>query len=340
MRIAIVGSGAMGSLFAARLAPLVDVTMIAHWPPQLAALQSRGLALEEPDGRHVHLPPGALHVTSEPATVAPADVALVLVKAYQSVRATGEAAAVLAPHGLALTLQNGLGNLETLAAAVGHERALAGTTSEGATLLAPGLVRHAGRGLTYVGVGAAQRARTAALATLLEEAGFATRLDSDVAALLWAKVAVNAGINPLTALLGTPNGFLAAHQPARALMIAAAEEAADVARALGCHLPLPPAGERVLQVALATAANTSSMLQDRRNGRPTEIEAITGAVVAHGAAQSVSTPVNSALLTLVRAAERGEPWQPLVTSLQPAPLRRLFVDLAALPTTETERTRE
>ncbi|MDT8306210.1 MAG: 2-dehydropantoate 2-reductase, partial [Anaerolineae bacterium] len=202
MNVAIIGSGAMGSLFAARLAPLVTVTMIAHWPPQVAALNTGGLTLEEPDGRHVHLPPGALRVTSEPAGVAPADVALVLVKSYQTERAAGEAAAVLALHGLAVTLQNGLGNREKLAAAVGSGRALAGTTSEGATLLAPGQVRHAGRGPTYLGVSPAQRAPAAALATLLEEAGFATHLEDDVEALLWAKVAVNAGINPLTALLG------------------------------------------------------------------------------------------------------------------------------------------
>lgn len=337
MKVAIVGSGAMGSLFAARLAPLVPVTMIAHWAPQLAALQQYGLTIEEPDGRRRRLPAGALRVTSDVTGVAASDLALVLVKSYQTERAAGEATAVLAPDGLALTLQNGLGNLEKLAAAAGSERALAGTTSEGATLLAPGLVRHAGRGLTYLCLCAPdQRSRVAALATLLEEAGFSTRLEDDVMSLLWAKVAVNTGINPLTALLETPNGFLARHEPARALMIAAAEEAEAVAAALGLRLSLPPAGERVLQVAQATAANTSSMLQDRRNGRPTELEAITGAVVASAAELGVPAPVNNALLALARAAERGEPWRPQVASMEPPALRRRFQQLAELPTVTEE----
>jgi 2-dehydropantoate 2-reductase len=340
MRIAIIGSGAMGSLFAARLAPLAELAMVAHWPPQLAALRSTGLALEEPDGRRIYLTRGDLHVTTDAGSVAAVDVALVLVKSYQTARAASEAATLLAPDGLALTLQNGLGNLELLAEAAGGDRAVAGTTSEGATLLAPGLVRHAGRGLTYLCVCVpGQRSRLAALATLLEEAGFATRLDDDVESLLWAKVAVNAGINPLTALLRTPNGFLAQHEPARALMTAAAEEAAAVAVALGCRQTLPLAGERVLQVAQATAANTSSMLQDRLNGRRTELEAITGAVVAHATAQGVPAPVNAALLHLARANERGEPWRPLVAGIEPASLRRQFERLAALPTSEKERER-
>jgi 2-dehydropantoate 2-reductase len=332
MRIAVVGSGAMGSLFAARLAPLAEVTMIAHWAPQLAALRQRGLTLEEPDGRRAQLQPGTLEVTSEPAAVVPVDVALILVKSYQIARAAGEAAMLLAPDGIVLTLQNGLGNREILGAAVGPERALAGTTSEGATLLEPGIVRHAGRGLTYLGANQAQSARAATLATLLEEAGFATRLESNVEALLWAKVAVNAGINPLTALLGTENGFLLQHEPARELMIAAAEEAAAVAAALGCHLPLPPAGERVVQVARATAANSSSMLQDLRNRRQTEIEAITGAVVTTGATHGIATPVNDALLSLVRAAEQGEPWRPRVSLLADKRVRSSFAELAALST--------
>jgi 2-dehydropantoate 2-reductase len=340
MKVAIIGSGAMGSLFAARLAPLVPVTMVAHWEPQLAALQQHGLTIEEPDGRRRHLPAGTLRVTSDVGEVGASDLALVLVKSYQTERAAGEAARVLAPDGLALTLQNGLGNLESLATAVGSERALAGTTSEGATLLAPGLVRHAGRGITYLCLCAPeQRSRVAALATLLEEAGFATRLEEDVMSLLWAKVAVNAGINPLTALLERPNGFLARHEPARTLMIAAAAETEAVAAALGLQLSLPPAGERVVQVAQATAANTSSMLQDRRNGRPTELEAITGAVVASAVEMGVAAPINDALLTLARAAERGEPWRAQVASLEPPALRQLFQQLAELPTVAEEMER-
>jgi 2-dehydropantoate 2-reductase len=328
----IAGSGAMGSLFAARLASLVDLTVIAHWPPQLAALQGSGLTLEEPDGRRIHLPPGALRVTGDARVVVEVDAALVLVKSYQTARAAHEVAAVLAPDGLAVTLQNGLGNLEMLAAMVGSERATAGATSEGATLLSPGLVRHAGHGLTTLCACApAQRGRLDSLAAVLEEAGFVTRRSDDVESLLWAKVAVNAGINPLTALLGVPNGFLAEHEAARALMVAAAEEAEAVAVALGCEAAQPPAGERALQVARATAANRSSMLQDRLNGRPTELEAITGAVVTRGAAQGVPTPVNSALLMLSRAAERGQEWRSLAPIVEPAAVRELFVQLAVLP---------
>lgn len=330
MRLLIAGSGAMGSLFAARLAALVDLAILAHWPPQLTALQRDGLTLEKPDGRRLYLPAEAYSASADVSTLGAVDVALVLVKSYQTTRTAREVAAVLAPDGLAVTLQNGLGNLETLAGAVGRDRAVAGSTSEGATLLEPGLVRHAGRGLTTLCVCApAQRRPLAALAALFEQAGFDTRLGDDVESMLWSKVAVNAGINPLTALLGVRNGFLAEHEAARALMLAAAEEAEAVAVALGHHPAQPSAGERVLQVAQATAANRSSMLQDRLNGRPTELEAITGAVVARAAAQGVPTPVNAALLLLARAAEQGQDWRALLPGVKPLAVQALFARLAA-----------
>ena len=212
---------------------------------------------------------------------------------------------VLSPNGMALTLQNGVGNLERLTAVLGQNRASLGITSEGAALLEPGVLRHAGSGHTTIADASEAAIPPQEIVALFQAAGFATSLSANVDGLVWGKLAVNAGINPLTAVLQVPNGFLAENDAARALMTLAAQEVAAVAAAQNIQLPFADAAAQALAVAQATAANQSSMRQDLMNGRPTEIEAICGAVVAAGQRLGVATPVNLVLQTAVRQAEQG-----------------------------------
>ena len=310
----------MGCLLAAYLEAVTEVVMVGRWPAQLAALQAQGLTLRHPDGRITH---HAVRAAIDPTAAQGAAAALVLVKSGRTAQAARDAARCLAPDGLALTLQNGLGNLEQLTAVLGPRRAALGSTSQGAMLVAPGDARHAGHGPTYLARTPETAERLANLAALFQQAGLETHLVDDAAGLVWGKLAVNAAINPLTALLRVPNGFLAGHDGARALMGQAAAEVAAVAQAQGIALPYPDAAARALAVAQATAANHSSMLQDVLRGAPTEIEAICGAVVDYGARLGVPTPLNRALLALVRRAEQGD-WR-----LEPGDVAGLEAALAA-----------
>jgi len=302
MREAVVGSGAMGCLFGAKLSQVAEVTLVGHWPAQLTALREHGLRLIQPDGRSqtYHLP-----VTNDPQTAALADLVLILVKSHQTQQAAKTAQQLLSADGVALTLQNGLGNLEQLTAVLGPRRSNLGITSEGAALLEPGVVRHAGTGHTYIADVAETAVPPQAIVTLFQAAGFQTSLAADTAGLVWGKLAINAGINPLTAVLRVPNGFLAENETARQLMQQAAEEVAQVAEAQGIQLPFADVAAQALAVAQATAANHSSMRQDLANGRPTEIAAICGAVVEYGRRFQVPTPVNEVLQTAVQQAEQG-----------------------------------
>lgn len=302
MRVAVVGIGAMGCLFGAKLSQVADVTLVGNWPAQLAALRERGLRLIQPDGRSQTY---HLTVTNNPQTAAPVDLALILVKSHQTRQAAETAQRLLATNGVALTLQNGLGNLEKLTAVLGRNRANLGITSEGAALLEPGVVRHAGTGHTYIAELAKTAVPPAEIVALFQAAGFQTSLAADTVGLVWGKLAINAGINPLTAVLQVPNGFLAKNETARQLMQQAAEEVAQVAAAQNIQLPFADAAAQALTVAQATAANHSSMRQDLANGRPTEIGAICGAVVAYGRRFGVATPVNLVLQTAVQQAEQG-----------------------------------
>jgi 2-dehydropantoate 2-reductase len=325
MRLAIIGIGAMGCLFAGRLAGLVDLIMLGEWPEQIAALRSGGLHIRHAGGGESRRMVAA---SDRPEDAGVVDLALILVKSYKSDGAAALARRILHPAGLALTLQNGLGNLEILQAGVGEARAALGVTSQGAAMVAPGYVQEGGSGHTYL---AHQPwvPRLEGVAELFRQAGFSTTVLDDVDTVLWGKLAVNAAINPLTALLEVPNGYLAENEPARRLMVRAAEETATVAHALGIAIDGDSAG-RALRVAQATAANRSSMLQDVERGAPTEIEAITGQIVATAHRLALAIPVNEALLLLVREKMAGRDWR-LQLSALPRDLQPLF---AAILTVE------
>jgi 2-dehydropantoate 2-reductase len=320
MRIGVVGIGALGCLLGARLSVVADVILFGHWAEQIAAIRRNGLRIEDLEGNQTT---HEVSITSNPELIAGTNVALVAVKSRQTSEAAQMLSERLGDTGLAITLQNGLVNRERLEEALGPERVAIGITSEGATMLAPGIVRHAGRGQTFFCLNDALRPepknRLMELAGVFTEAGFNTQIVDDVNGLVWGKLAVNAAINPLTALLQVPNGFLLQHQPLKDIMRKAAEEVAIVAQSQGIALPYPSATEQAYRVAESTAANISSMLQDFRRGVPTEIEVISGAISRLGRQAEISTPVNSCLYQLVRDVETGT-----VPPLKPGDVGGLF----------------
>lgn len=301
-RVAVLGVGAMACLFGSRLAKVAEVTLVGSWREQIEKIRARGLEVEELDGRLSRQP---LDIMSDSAA-GPADLVLIWVKSGGTEEAAIRAREILAPGGLALTLQNGLGNLEVLADAVGVENTALGVTVQAATVVAPGRIRHAGEGPTHLAATAATEERVGRVAGLFGEAGLETRVVADARRLVWGKLAVNAAINPLSALLGVPNGEVEADPRSRALLLRAAREVEAVARAQGIEPAFEDAGEQARKVCRATAANRSSMLQDLSRGARTEIDVVSGAITEKARQYGVPAPVNEALWRLVRERE-GRP---------------------------------
>jgi 2-dehydropantoate 2-reductase len=300
LRIGIIGPGAMGCLFGGKLALAGhEVWMLCRRPDQAEALTRQGLVIER-DGVEQR---AAVLATAEPREARPLDFALVLVKAHATTAAARTLLPALGGITWVLTLQNGLGNAEALAAVLGRERLLAGVSAQGATLLGPGRVRHAGFGpnaVTDLLGGATARAYWTA--EMLTAADLETTVADDLAPLVWGKLVANTAINPLSALTGRRNGELL-QAPVSQLFDDLARETAAVAGAAGVALPFEDAAAHARAVARATAANRSSMLQDVEQGRLTEIEALNDAVVAEGARLGVATPLNRAVTALVRDLE-------------------------------------
>lgn len=292
--ILILGTGAMACLFGARLSRVAHVTLLGTWEEGLQALEREGIRLVESDGSEARY---QVNVARETEPCMGSQLALALVKSWQTGRAAQQLKRCLAPEGIVLTLQNGLGNLEQIIEHVGEERAALGVTTTGGTLLGPAHVRIGGEGPTYV----AEHPRLSPLTDLLTEAGFEIEQVDDLQGLQWAKLAVNCGINPLSAMLDVRNGALLELPGARNLMRALVQETVEVAHARGVILPFDDLSVETCNVAARTAQNLSSMVQDIHRGAPTEIDAICGAVVRAGEQLGIATPVNLALWDLVQA---------------------------------------
>ena len=293
-KILIMGTGALANLFGAQLSKTgMEVTLLGTWEEGVKAIREHGIRLASPKGE-VAYPARAVR---SPAEVGQARYALVLVKSWQTQRAARQLSEILEPDGVALTLQNGLGNKEFLADRLGEKRAAQGVTTTGATLLGPGHVRPGGEGIISV----EDHPRLPPLITGLRKAGFKVENAPDVNSLIWGKLLINVAINPLTAILGVPNGKLLESQSAVDLMALAVREVEKVAGSRGINIGFDDPLAYAEDVARRTASNRSSMLQDISRGAPTEIEAICGAVVQTGQEKDIATPINQALTFLVKS---------------------------------------
>lgn len=293
----VLGTGAMASLIAARLARSGSaVTIAGTWPEGVEAIREKGISVQE--ARTSWSVPVPALVRSGPLPLTP--VVFVCVKSYQTADVAPVARRAVRAGGLIITLQNGCGNREQLEATPGRGSVVLGVTTAGASLVGPGRIQ------AFPGAVLLDRTVDADMvervAEKLRTAGFHAEAVLDIERHAWLKLAVNCAINPLSAILGLPNGGLAADAALRERMIAAAREVAAVAAARGLALE-DDVADVVVAVARATSGNRSSMLQDVQGGRPTEIEALCGAVCREGEARGVPTPVNARLWEEVRALE-------------------------------------
>jgi len=300
MRVVVLGAGSLGSLVGGLLATTdADVTLLGRENAHLDAVASDDLRVERPDGTTEM---ARVDTATDPEVAGDADAVVVCVKSYD----TAEAVADVAPHlgdADVVTLQNGLGNAETIAERVGEERVVVGTTTHGAVLEAPGRVRHAGTGDTTIGrYAGGNDERVREFADLLSAADIETAVTDDPARAVWTKVLVNAGINAATALARVPNGALVDAEAGERVLRRAVGEGVAVARAEGVDVP-DDVVERTREVARDTASNRSSMRQDIESGSRTEIEALNGELARRASEHGVDAPVNETLADLVRLAE-------------------------------------
>jgi len=301
MKIAVFGAGAIGSLMGALLSARNEVTLIGR-EAHVLAIEERGMRITGQMDlvRHPQASTGTKDLGHQ-------DMILITVKAFDTEKALEEIEPLMGEKTTLVSLQNGLWNAELICSR--HVNSVMGITSWRATMVAPGVVRLAGRGDTVFG-SIAMNSRAADVAAIFSEAGVTSRRSKDIMAEIWMKAIVNACVNPITAILREPNGVIERDAGLIRLVEAVCEEGARAARANGILLPGNPL-ERAMEVVNSTADNKSSMLQDIEHGRRTEIDQISGALVLKGEKRGVPMSINRALWTLVRGltADSNPPLQ-------------------------------
>lgn len=302
MRIAVVGAGAMGSVYAGLLCDAGnEVWAIDPWEEHIAAIRDRGLRVEGASGDRT----ARVAATSDPAEVGKVDLVVIATKAMH-VRGAAEASrALLGPETVVLPIQNGLGSREVVAEVLGAERVVVGIAGGfGASVVGPGHVHHHGMELVRLGEpGGPVSPRVERVAEVWREAGFSVETEDDVERLVWEKLVCNVCFSGTCTVLGRTIGEVLDDPHAWWIASSCAREAYDVAVASGISLAFddPVAytaafGERIRDAR-------PSMLLDRLAGRPTEIDAINGAIPPRAAALGLEAPVNATITALVKAGE-------------------------------------
>ncbi len=307
MRYLTVGAGALGSVFGGLLQLSGHPVAFIGRGPHFEHITTQGLTIEGIWGEF-SVGPVAPHRASADLY----DVILLCVKSFDTQEACRRAQGLLAAQGLIVSVQNGLGNLETIAQEFGPERTIGARVIFGAQVIRPGLVRvtvYAEPVLVGARVSGYPRQTLAQVADDLNRAGIPTRQVDDILTHLWGKVLYNCALNPLGAILGVPYGALGNDPQTRHLMRLIIEEIYRVAGARGVLLGHADAtayyNHFMKNLVPATADHWPSMWQDLQAGRRTEIEALNGAICRYGKAVGVPTPYNDTVSSLVRFLENN-----------------------------------
>ncbi|MBL7070252.1 MAG: 2-dehydropantoate 2-reductase [Candidatus Omnitrophica bacterium] len=301
MKITIVGAGAMGCLFAAYLSKSKqEIWLLDKDKFNAAKLNQQGIFLEGVSGNWR----AKVNSTADAGLIGKSDLVIICVKSYHTRSAITSAKPLLAAGSKVLTLQNGLGNIEAISEVVGSESVIGGVTSEGATLLDIGKIRHAGRGDTVIGrIDSRSSAGMSGIREIFNKVGLNLKISRDIKSLLWSKLIINVGINALTAITGLKNGKLIDYEGTRRILRGAVTEATRIAKRKRIKLIYDDPLAKVEAVCEATAGNVSSMLQDVGRRKSTEIDFINGVIVRLGQELGIPVPVNSLLTDLVKTIE-------------------------------------
>ncbi len=300
MKIAVVGAGAMGSLYGGWLSKKNDVYLIDIWEDHVNTINEEGLVIEELDGEKTEFYPKAVTDSSNLPIM---DLVIVFVKSIMTKESLEDHKNIIGKDTILLSLQNGYGNDQDMAEFADEDHIVVGTTNHGCTIKGPGYVLHAGSGDTVVGSFSGDQKNAEIVKKHLEEVGFKTVVNEQNQELILTKLFVNIGINPTTALLDVVNGEVYENKYVRGVAVGLVEEAVEIANLEGFSFNKEDVVQHVLEVAKNTKENCSSMRADILKMRRTEIDKINGAIVKMAEKHGVEAPLNRQIVGLIKAKE-------------------------------------
>ena len=303
MKVLVMGSGAVGGYFGAKLARAGEDVYFVSRGPHLEAMRRSGLRINSPTQGDFTVSTRT-GTTTEAVQAGPYDLVLFATKSYDTEAAAAQILPALGPGTVVLCLQNGIDNEAVLGKVLGAGRVMGGVAYIEAALVEPGVIRHSAAGRVIVGeLNGSLTPRAQAVHDLFARGGIPCELSPDIAVAKWEKLLFNCALNPMTALARQGIASIVAIPEGLDTCRRVMEEVRDVARAAGVALPEDTV-QRLLRFATGADMH-SSMEYDLLHGRPLELEALNGVVLRLGRRQGVQTPVNEALYALLKAIAPG-----------------------------------
>ncbi|MBU9674549.1 2-dehydropantoate 2-reductase [Planococcus sp. CP5-4] len=306
MKILIAGAGAMACLTGGKLkASGEDVCLYNRLNSHVETINQQGLRIVEKDNSVTQI---NLEIVQDLKADEQADILLVLLKAQANEAVLGKLRGKLSEDTVIVTMQNGIGNADTIQQLFPKNTVVSGTLGHGASVEHDGTILHRGWGINYLGnveEGTASKTLEA-FAERLSQADMKTEVSTDVNAVIWNKLFVNAAFNSVTALTRLKNGDILNTPEGENLLRAVTAEAVLVARAEGVDADVEAVVEECLRMGRQDiGGNKSSMLMDILKKRQTEIDVINGGIVKLGGKHGIETPVNASLAGLIRIIEQN-----------------------------------
>lgn len=300
MKIAIIGAGAMGSVYGGRLSQKNEVYLIDTNEVLVDKINESGLILNQDDVEHLFHP----KATVDSSRMKPVDLILVFVKAFHTRSALMAHQTLIGEHTYILTLQNGAGHEEILSEFVPKERIVIGTTEDNGTVRKPGYVRCGGTGRTNIGsIGNQETDILSKIKSTFDSCGFDVVIHENIQQLIWDKLFINSSLSVLTGILQVPIGFIGTNSYAWKMACKLIMESTAVARAMGLMADEIEVQKKVKAVIENSPEGITSICADLKNNRKTEIDTISNAVVMAAKQLGVEAPTHVLMVDLVHAME-------------------------------------
>lgn len=304
MKIAVIGAGAMGSIYGGHLSLHNDVTLIDTNPKVIETVQQNGLKIEENGQENIYRPSAAVSCEG----MEPVDLIILFVKALYSKAALSGNRNLIGPNTYVMTLQNGSGHEDILGEFVPQDHIIIGTTEDNGAVLGFGHIRHGGVGNTNVGMLTGDKENFLnKLKESFDSCGFNVRIHPNIQQLIWDKLFTNVSLSAVTAVLQVNIGYIAANEYAWQMTMALLHEAVETAHALGLEADEEKLAEKIRATSVGSPEGVTSICADIRAGRKTEVDTISGSVVRAAHKAGVPVPVHEFVVNTIHALEgRGQ----------------------------------
>ena len=300
MKIAVLGAGAMGSIYGGHLSLNNDVYMIDKKQELVDTINNDGLKLFENNNDVIYNP----KAVTESKNIGEVDLVILFVKSLYSRTALMENSHIIGGNTYVMTLQNGASHEDIISEFVPMERIIIGTTEDNGAILDTGYVRRGGKGKTNIGMLLPDSNNMLEkVKEVFDSCGFDTHIYSNIQQLIWDKLFTNVSLSALTGVLQVPMGFIAQDEYAWNMAVTLIKEAMAVAKAMGLDFDEAEMIERVKNTSLGSPEGRTSIYTDLSKGRPTEVNTISGAVVKAGDKVGVPVPSHKMIVNIVHAME-------------------------------------